>query len=341
VCNAEAVPRSTTRIGNKIDSALNRLDDYLWAWGLRKWRRPELVEREQTGPPASLNRDTDAFSAPEALAAFRRARHIEDRLYNYVLYPGKRDVLCIHFSAFFDAGAARRRWRGADLNGFFHRLRMFWPLSDYHFLFVSDTFGAEDNGCYYKGLDQNFFVERATHRIIDEVQQELELDPSQIVTAGSSMGGTAALRFALTRNLAGAVAVCPHIDLDISALRQNRLPHVAAVLGSDAVEDPRFAPITREIRDLAGSVSDLPRLAIQSMEDDDGVHFEQVLPLIDLWRSRGGEVQPEFHATGGHTSGYATPEYFTRSLDWCLAPKPGQEGFLATTKSLPPQLGRS
>ena len=64
-------------------------------------------------------------------------------------------------SAFFGEWGERREHR-AQYSGYFHRMRMFWPLAEHSFLFLCDTFGADDNGTYYKGEDGDFFVERAT-----------------------------------------------------------------------------------------------------------------------------------------------------------------------------------
>jgi pimeloyl-ACP methyl ester carboxylesterase len=303
-----------------VDRLLDRIDAFVWSRGLRHWQRPELVPAAEGGPSLTVEqRLTEPFDYELVRTRAQHPIEIEGRLYNYVFYPGRDDALCIHFSAFFDASGERRRFR--EFRGYFHRLRMFWPFAAHSFLFLVDTFGAEENGCYYKGLDNDFFVERAMDRIIERVSAEHGATPARIVTLGSSMGATGAIRVALRHGFAGIVAVSPHIDLDISALRQGRLPHVAAILGSEDVAAERFRPVTREIRRLAAGVPRLPRLAIQSMLDDDGVHAEQVLPLVDLWRSRGGAVAADYRETGGHTSDHATPEYFRTAIGWCLSPR--------------------
>jgi len=132
------------------------------------------------------------------------------------------------------------------------------------------------------------------------------------------MGATAALRFALRHGYAGAVGVAPHIDLDTSALRQGRLRHVAAIVGRDDVDAAELRPITREIAALVASTRPLPRLVIQSMLDDHGVHGEQVVPLIEAWKRGGGDVLADFHPHGGHTSEYASADFFADSIRWCL-----------------------
>ena len=199
------------------------------------------------------------FDRDAALDAYKRGVEIEDRLYNYVLYPGDSDVLCVHYSAFFGEWGERRRAR-ALYQGYFHRMRMFWPLTGYRFLFLCDTFGADQNGTYYKGEDGDWFVERAMNQILDEVQEREDVPADKVVMMGSSMGATAAVRFALDRQAAGAIAVSPHFDLDLCARHQGRARHVAAILGSQDVEDPRHFPVTREIR-RAGRVGAHPAAA--------------------------------------------------------------------------------
>lgn len=284
------------------------------AWRLRSSR---LGLRRDGDGGVSTARRRGPFAHERVTRSFQHSIEIEGRLYNYVHYPADSDVLCVHFSAFFGEWGDERRNR-PQFAGYFHRLRMFWPLSQYQFLFLCDTFGADRNGTYYKGENGDFFVERAVDRIVESVRAQLGIDRSRVVTMGSSMGATGALRAALAHGYAGVVAVSPHIDLDLSAIHQGRRRHVAAVLGSDDVDDPRHYPVTREIRRLADETSPLPRLVMQSMEDDAGVHEEQVLPLVAIWRDHGGEVRTDYRASGGHTSEYATPEFFDDAVRWIL-----------------------
>lgn len=258
------------------------------------------------------------FDRELVLRACGHVASIEDRGYPYVLLPGRGRSLCIHYSAFFGEWGERREWR-SQFAGWFHRLRMFWPLADHHFLFLCDTFGVDSNGTYYKGIDGDFFVERAMDAIQMKISDQFGIDPGSTVTLGSSMGGTAALRFALRHHYAGAVAVTPHIDLDVSAARQGRLRHVAAIVGHEDVDAPGLRPVTREIARLVATVRPLPRLVVQSVLDDAGVHDEQVLPLVESWELGGGLVKTDFQATGGHTSEYATPEFFADAIAWCLS----------------------
>ena len=199
---------------------------------------------------------------------------------------------------------------------------MFWPLTEHNFLFICDTFGADRNGTYYKGENGDFFVERAMDGIIENVREQLGVPAERIVTAGSSMGATAALRFALRHGFRGAVAVSPHIDLDLSAQYQGRRRHVAAVVGREDLGAPDLQPVMREVRQLAASAPVVPRIVMQSMKDDHGVHEEQVLPFARMWRERGGWIWLDERESGGHTSAHATPDFFMRSLALCLGDDP-------------------
>lgn len=310
-------PSSAERIAFRLRALRDRADALV---NRRAAARRRLLIDAATGPPSSLSR-TGAFDYERARRLYQRPATVEGRLYNYVLYPGDSDILCVHFSAFFGEWGEQREVR-AQFAGYFHRLRMFWPVSQYNFLFLCDTFGADDNGTYYKGESGDFFVERAMDEIISGVADRVGSEPSRTVALGSSMGATGAIRFALRHRFAGAVAVSPHIDLDLCARYQGRQRHVAALLGADDVEDPVHFPVTREIRSLVSEVTPLPRLVIQSARDDAGVHAEQVEPLVEQWRSRGGFVRTDFHDTGGHTSDYATPEFFVAAVEECLVPQP-------------------
>lgn len=235
-------------------------------------------------------------------------RHVDDagREFGFVhvRHPGSRG-LAVHFSAFFGAWGDARPYRDT-FQGYFHRLKMLGTHSTHDWLFLCDQYGAFDNGTYYTGKAGDLFVERATLRIIEDVAARGGYDLRDAVYVGSSMGATAALKFGLLHDVAGIVAVSPHIDLDICAARQNRMDEVAWICpDGDPLAEQNHA-ITRRIRRLLDArVDELPRLFVQSCADDDGVHAEQVLPLVATWAERG-EVVLDERPSGGHTSDHAT-----------------------------------
>lgn len=216
--------------------------------------------------------------------------------------------LVVHFSAFFGKWGDAKPYR-AQFQGYFHRLRMLGSDTDRNWLFLCDPYGAFDNGTYYTGERGDFFVERAMLRILEEVAMQGEYRTEDVVLVGSSMGGTAALKFGLLTRARGVVAIGPHIDLDTSAAMQNRMAEVAYLVpDGDATgvhNQPFTRQITRLVEDWPEAVA-LPRLFVQSCADDVGVHEEQVLPLVKRWREHGGCVDLDVRPVGGHTSDYAT-----------------------------------
>jgi pimeloyl-ACP methyl ester carboxylesterase len=222
----------------------------------------------------------------------------------HVRHPGSRG-LAVHFSAFFGGWGNARAYR-ATFGGYFHRLKMLGGCADHDWLFLCDPFGAHDNGSYYLGRAGDRFVERGTTAIIEQVMARGGHTPDDVVMLGSSMGATGALRFGLRHGVRGIAAVCPHIDLDTSAVHQDRMAEVAWVLPDGEVTAPHNHPTTREIaRLVTNAPGPLPRLFLQSCRDDAGVHDEQVLPLLASWQSQGEAVLDE-RPVGGHTSDHAT-----------------------------------
>lgn len=182
-----------------------------------------------------------------------------------------------------------------------------------------------DNGTYYTGEKGDFFVERAMLAIIGEVMTENGHSPAATVMVGSSMGATAALKFGLLLDVAGILAISPHIDLDICAVRQNRHDEVGFIVPSGDVADPANHPYTRQVRRLVEGREGgrpLPRLLVQSCTDDAGVHDEQVVPLVESWRARGGMVDLDARPVGGHTSDYATKPMMLDAVDRLLTRAP-------------------
>ena len=232
----------------------------------------------------------------------------EGRTFNFVPVPhGARD-LAVHFSAFFGEWGDAKPYRDI-FQGYYHRLKMLGGEPAHDWAFLCDQYGAEQNGTYYTGEKGDFFVERATLDILDSVSRRFGHGPERTVLLGSSMGATAALKFGLVLGVRGIVAVAPHIDLDICAARQNREPHVAFIVPDGDTQAAHNHRYTRQVRNLLAAhdpARPLPDLFVQSSADDAGVHDEQVVPLVEQWRAKGGRVWLDARPHGGHTSDWAT-----------------------------------
>jgi hypothetical protein len=232
----------------------------------------------------------------------------EGRIYNYA--PVRHDApdLGIHFSAFFGEWGNAKPYRDT-FQGYYHRLKMLGGESVHDWLFLCDQYGADGNGTYYTGEKGDFFVERATLEIIRSTMTAWGHEPGDTVLLGSSMGATAALKFGLMLGVRGIVAIAPHVDLDVCAARQNRRRHVAFIVpdgDTQSVENHRFTRQVRNLLDSHDPATPLPGLFVQSCEDDAGLHAEQVLPLVEQWRAKGGRFWLDARPIGGHTSDWAT-----------------------------------
>jgi hypothetical protein len=238
----------------------------------------------------------------------REHRDDHGRVFRYVhvQHPGSRGLV-VHFSAFFGEWGDTRAYRKV-YSGHFHRLRMLGEVTNHDWLFLCDEFGADDNGTYYAGKSGDLFVERAMLDVIRSVMAVSGTTPSSMVTMGSSMGGTAALKFGLILGVRGVVAISPHIDLDICAVRQGRWRHVAYICPDGDPIALHNHVYTRQIRRLISPdrIGALPRLFVQACVDDEGVYSEQVVPLCAAWTSAGGRADLDGRDHGGHTSDYAT-----------------------------------
>jgi len=243
--------------------------------------------------------------------------------YVRVTHPDS-EGLGIHFSAFFGEWGDKKRTR-ENFKGYFHRLRMLGSCPDHDWLFLCDPYGALQNGTYYTGQAGDLFVERAAFAIIEQEMARRNHGFDRVVTIGSSMGGTGALVAGLHFDVAGVVAICPHIDLDICAAQCTKWPEVAFACPDGDPTAPANLGITRRIRQLLAertTEDPPPRLFVQSVVDDVGVHAEQVVPLVADWRRRGGNVDFDVRPSGGHTSDFAPRPLLLDAVDHLLARRP-------------------
>lgn len=231
------------------------------------------------------------------------------REFHYIHIDKGNSQLGIHFSAFFGDWGDDPKHR-KTFGGYFHRLRMLGTDESIDWLFLCDAYGADENGTYYIGKQNDPYVEDAIRKIVELVGLGARYSVQKTVTIGSSMGATAALKFGLIYMVNGIVAISPHIDLDVSAMMQGRERHVSWILNDGNTQNASNFSTTRQIRllldeQISNKVS-LPTLFVQSCRDDKGVHFEQVVPLAKQWRAGKGTIWLDDRMFGGHTSEFAT-----------------------------------
>jgi pimeloyl-ACP methyl ester carboxylesterase len=242
---------------------------------------------------------------------FERSIYVDPqgREFHYIHVNRGNSDLGIHFSAFFGDWGDHPKYR-QTFGGYFHRLKMLSSDNSMDWLFLCDTYGADNNGTYYIGKSDDQFVERAIVEILKIIKFGSRYQPERSVMIGSSMGATAALKFGLLHEVKGIIAISPHIDLDVCAKLQGRERHVSWVLNFADTQSPDHFATTRNIRNILDEKlligSRIPNLFVQSCRDDYGVHYEQVVPLVNVWKKSTSKVWFDERRSGGHTSEFAT-----------------------------------
>lgn len=256
--------------------------------------------------------------------------------YLFVPKPHSKKVI-VHFTAFFGDWGDRKEYKEV-YQGYFHRLKMLGAEEQYNSLFLCDEYGVTKNGTYYLGEKGDLFVERAMIKIIEKIFSENNLSFSESVMIGSSMGATAALKFGMHFQSKAILTICPHIDLDICAKMQGRESHVSYVCPDGNAYNKENWGLTRKIRielEKMDVGAYLPVLYVQSCADDIGVHHEQVVPFVDLWRSKKGTCYLDARQEGGHTSDYCHKSVILNVLDTLFAGRKVNVKSLQAFKYLP------
>lgn len=225
------------------------------------------------------------------------------REFYYSLVENNSDKLVVHFTAFFGDWGDRKEYK-ENYKGYFHRYKMLANQQAFNVLFLCDHYGVTNNGTYYTGKAGDFFVERAVKKIILSTLKRLNISTDKVISIGSSMGATAAIKFGLIEKFKGIIAIAPHIDLDLCAKFQGREHHVAWICPDGDTQSPSNYVYTRQIRKLLSEASSqqLPRLFIHSCMDDKGVYDEQVVPFVNSYKNKGGQVDLFIKSFGGHGS---------------------------------------
>lgn len=78
---------------------------------------------------------------------------------------------------------------------------------NFHRLYIQDTYGLL--GCFYLCENMDFSIEEATAMLIKDTMEKYGISPKNVITCGSSKGGTGALYFASKYGLGHAVCGAP------------------------------------------------------------------------------------------------------------------------------------
>ena len=147
-----------------------------------------------------------------------------------------------------------------------------------HRLYVMDDLGAR--GCYYLGANGDFFVERSVVELIAHVAGELGLDTSEVVTAGTSKGATAAVYYAVKHGYAAAIVGAPQTYIASYLTRQTRASDVAELIAGN-LSEPSLEALDRLVFETVRASPHRPELAFYTSEKD--LHYRRhLVPLLEL-----------------------------------------------------------
>lgn len=152
-------------------------------------------------------------------------------------------------------------------------------------MYILDDFG--DQGSYYLANGRNFAEFRSVQGAIHEVISEFNLSPSQIITIGSSKGGSAAIAHGVTLGAADIYAGAPQYK--IGKFTASAHPNVLEYIAGGRTE--------ADINWLDGVLSQYlksggGRSRIHVIVGEGDYHFtDHVVPLVDDAASLGYEVR--------------------------------------------------
>ena len=158
-----------------------------------------------------INRNTDICPIDRMNKKIMKTTYYNEQVYfndvpvRYVFKesPIKSDILVICFS-----GISSKEFKGGPPVYNYIKTLDGLPI---HRLYILDDF--QNKFCYYLGKKGNREFERAINSLITATANELEIASQNIISTGSSKGGTAALYYALTYNYGHAIVGAPQIKI--------------------------------------------------------------------------------------------------------------------------------
>lgn len=191
-------------------------------------------------------------------------------------------------------------------------------------LYILDDFG--DQGAYYLQDHGSKAIFDAVQQLIDQKLKEAELGPEQLITVGSSKGGTAALIHGLAAGAGNIFAGAPQtrIGTFVSMPHPNVLRYMT---GGD--DDAAVASLDRVLYDLAEDCAVGSRIRVL-VGDKDHHYKGHVLPFARHLRNLGHVVQVDAlpglpHSEIGRTYRLQLQDYLDRLVNGqsvALAPEP-------------------
>ncbi len=229
----------------------------------------------------------------------------------YLLLPhANSDKLLVVFSGFSSAGKS----------AVYNYVSSFRELPCTK-LFILDDFGPNPGGgSYYLGKQSDFFLERSVTQLIQEVATKLEISTQNIITAGSSKGGFAALLFAIKNNFQAAIAGAPQTKLGDYLSQPGHVQYLSYIMGNSNAHSRER--LNQYLFDAANSSDGSTKVYLHVSSNDHHYH-DHVLPLHDSLIKQGFETELEVADYEEHTM---VGSYFAEFAKRCVTPFIGSHG---------------
>lgn len=190
----------------------------------------------------------------------------------YVFSEGKsnKDYLVVVFSAFSP--------EKAEIKHSYNYIRSLQHI-DCHRLYILDNYGPR--GCYYLGANMDFEVETCVNSLISFFTRKYMISQNNVITVGSSKGGSAALYFGLKYHYGHIIAGAPQTKVADYVLNSAK-DTSAYIFGESHPSRESIQKLDRIIFEQLDKeiVSELHLLSSEN-DSQFNVHIKPFLDLLD------------------------------------------------------------
>ncbi len=176
-------------------------------------------------------------------------------------------------------------------------------------LFILDDCGSE--GCYYLGENRDFFVESNVIRLIRSVADQNGIQPYDMIAAGTSKGGYAALYYGFRYGF-GMVISGGFQSLLGDYLMEYHPDTARFIAGGSSQQDRTY--LNHLLFDAARSVRIAPKLYLH-MGTGDYHYAQHMIPLLKFLDEQGIPYQLDL---ADYTEHDEVGMYFPHYLESCL-----------------------
>lgn len=174
-------------------------------------------------------------------------------------------------------------------------------------LYILDDFGFNKRGSYYLGEKNDFFVEDAVQKLIEEKRKLCNINKEDIITAGTSKGGFASLYFSIKYKYGYAFAGSPQIKVGDYLMNVDS-KILKVIMGNEDIKNIEY--LNELIFNLINKQKKLPRLFLHVGKKEH--HYDNhMLPLIKFLEKKGFDYELDLGDYENHND---TGKYFPQYL---------------------------